>query len=378
MIRYLLTILFIIFTVSLSGQSPVGAWTDHLSYYSARNVALGQNEIFASTGSSVIIYDKAFDELKKLSRVQGLSEAGISSIAYSPEYNSLIISYTSTNIDLVKDNTVYNIADIKRKYIPGKKEIYRIKTRGKYAYLASSFGIVVIDIGKREIYDTWKPGTGGETAEVFDISFGNNKIYAATGSGVFYADPANPGLSYYGNWNKITSLPGSSASYNGVVVSGGKIYVNRTERVSTGDSIYVIESTSSLFSFQSGIYNRSFDPYPGGFTVSSQGVIRVFNEAGTLVKTISSYGSGSPDISQAVIDGNDIWIADISRGLVRGVNMSTFSNFVLPGPVTNNAISITGNKGKIFITGGGVDNAWNNQWRSLQVFIHDNNSWHSE
>jgi hypothetical protein len=378
MIRYLLIILFTILSFSLSGQSPVGEWTDHLSYYSAKNIALGQNEIYASTGSSVIIYNKVFDELKKLTRVQGLSETGISSIAYSTDYKTLIIAYTSTNIDLIKDNIVYNIADIKRKYIPGKKEIYRIKTKGKYAYLASSFGIVVIDITKHEIYDTWKPGTGGEAAEVFDISFGNNKIYAATGSGIFFADPANAGLSYYGNWTRVTSLPGSSAAYNGVVVSGNKIYVNRNERFSAGDSVYVIDNSTSLFSFQPGIFNRSFDSYTGGFTISSQGAIRVFNETGALLKTISSFGSGSPDISQALADGNDIWIADINRGLYKGENMTTFSNLVLPGPATNNAISLTNSNGKTFISGGALDNAWNNLWRPLQVFIHENNSWHSE
>ena len=81
MTRYLLIILFLILTVSFSGQAPVGAWTDHLSYNSAKNIAIGQNEIYASTGSSVIIYNKEFDELKKLTRVQGLSETGISSIS---------------------------------------------------------------------------------------------------------------------------------------------------------------------------------------------------------------------------------------------------------------------------------------------------------
>jgi len=378
MARYLLLILFTTLTVSLSGQAPVGAWTDHLSYFSARNIAIGQNEIYASTGSSIIIYNKEFNELRKLTRVEGLSEAGISSIAYSQENNALIISYSSTNIDVVKDNTVYNIPDIKRKYIPGNKEIYRIRINGKYAYLASSFGIVVLDIIKHEISDTWKPGTGGETAEVYDLFLGNNTIYAATSSGVYYADPANPGLSYYDNWNKITSLPGSSAAYNAVVVSGNKIYVNRTEKVSAGDSVYVIDNGASLFSYQSGLFNKSFDKYPGGFTISSQSAIRVFNDAGSLLKTISSYEPGSLNVSQAIIDGPDIWIADISKGLIKGGNMTIFSNLALPGPATNNTFYITNHVGKTFITGGTVNNSWDNQWRPLQVFIHENNSWYSE
>jgi hypothetical protein len=376
--RYLLIILFALITRFLSGQTPVGSWTDHLSYYSAKSIAIGQNEIFASTGTSIIIYNKDFDELSKLTRTQGLSEAGISSIAYSLEYNSLIISYNSTNLDIVKDKLVYNIPDIERKYIPGKKEIYRIRTKSKYAYLATSFGIVVVDIAKNEIFDTWKPGPGGNTAEVYDISLGNNKIYAATNTGVYYADLSNTGLAYYGNWTRITSLRGYAASYNAIVVSGNKIYVNRNAQNAAGDSVYVIDVVASLFSYQSGIFNRSFDTYQGGFTFSSQKAIKVYSDAGTLLKTISSAESKAQDISQGIISGNDIWIADMSSGLVRGNNMTTFSSLVLPGPVSNNVVNITNKKGKTFITGGALDNSWNNQWRPLQVFNHENNSWYSE
>lgn len=377
MSRYFIILMLLFLTTALHGQSSVGSWSDHLSYNSVKNLAIGKNEIYASTGYSIMIYNKEFDELRKLTRVQGLSETGISSIAFSTDYNTLIISYNSTNIDIVKENIVYNVPDIKRKYITGSKEIYRIRTQGKYAYMATSFGIVVLDLVKHEIFDTWKPGIGGENTPVYDISFGNNKVYAATGSGVYYADPATSGLSYFGNWNLIKSLPGSLASYNGVLVSGTKLYVNRSAYSSTGDSVYVVDNSASLFSYQSGTFNCSFDPYPGGFTITAQNGVRVFNEAGILVKNISSYNSGTPNASQSLVDGNDIWIADISSGLYKGLNMTTFTNLVLPGPATNNVISIVNKNSKTFIAGGALDNAWNNQWRDLQIFTQENNSWNS-
>jgi len=380
MARFLLIAFFIAQTFSLSGQNPVGTWSDHLSYYSAKNIVIGPREVYASTGSSILVYNRAFDELKKISRVQGLSETSISTIAWSSENNSLIIAYSSTNIDLLKDNIVYNIPDIKRKYLPGKKEIYKIRTRGKYVYLASSFGIVVVDVVRNEIYDTWKPGTAGETAEVYDIAFGNNKVYAATSTGVYFADVSNPGLSYYGNWSLVTILPSPAAFYNAVAFSQNNIFVNRSDNNASGDSVYAIDSNSgvTLFSYLPGIFNRSFDNYPNGFTITSQGSIRVYPDNGSLPKTISSYNPGTPDISHAVADGNDIWIADNSVGLIKGVNMSDFIKLNLPGPYTNNVIYLTNSRGKTFITGGGIDNAWNNQWRPLQVFMHDDNSWNSE
>ena len=62
---------------------------------------------------------------------------------------------------------------------------------------------------KKEIYDTWKPGNGSEITEIWDVAFGDGKIYAATGMGVFSADLSNQGLSYFGNWSHDNISPRS-------------------------------------------------------------------------------------------------------------------------------------------------------------------------
>lgn len=323
--KKLIIVAGLIFAFSFShGQTPVGSWSDHLFYNSARSLAIGKENVYASTGSSIIVYNKEYNETRKLSTINGLSETGISTIAWSENYHALIIGYSSTNIDLLKDNLVYNIPDIKMKYFPGKKEINRIRINGRYAYLACSFGIVVIDIIKMEISDTWKPGNGTETAEILDVAFGDGKIYAATASGLFTALMSNPGLSFFGNWSLLTSLPRPSEKYNCVMYSGSKLYVNRTEQNFKGDSVYVVYNGCSLFSYAAGVFNISFDYASSGFTISSRSSAKYFNADGLLVRNITSFGTTIPDISQSVEDNGDIWIADISAGLVRGHNMSDF------------------------------------------------------
>src|SRR5664280_621213 len=98
--RYLTITGIFLFSSFSMAQTPVGEWTDHLIYNSALCVAAGSKEVFASTGSSVIVYNKQYAELRKLSRVNGLSGTGISTIAWSEENNTLIIAYTTANIDL--------------------------------------------------------------------------------------------------------------------------------------------------------------------------------------------------------------------------------------------------------------------------------------
>ncbi|MCX6300970.1 MAG: T9SS type A sorting domain-containing protein [Bacteroidia bacterium] len=374
--RKLLIFICLFFVFSHSrGQTPVGTWTDHLVYSTAKNLAVGSGEIYANTGSSLIIYNKEYAELRKFSRVNGLTETAISTIAWSEENKALLIAYSSANIDILKDNLIYNIPDISRKYFPGKKEINRIRFSGKYEYLACSFGIVVIDIIKQEIYDTWKPGNGIENPEIWDIAFGNGKVYAATGIGVYSADLNDPGLAYFGNWSILNSLPEPTGKYTAAVFSGDMLYVNQTGKNFPGDNIYMIGNVTSLFSYSAGVYNIAFDKSSDGFSVASGKSVRLFHDDGTLRKTISSYTWGALNASQAIEDQGDIWIADINSGLIKGENMSDFSVLTLPGPISNNAISVTSYNGKAIICGGGVDNAWNNLMRSFQISIYENHTW---
>jgi TSS9, PorZ, N-terminal beta-propeller domain/Two component regulator propeller len=367
--------IFLLLYLYSTGQTPVGSWSDHLVYNTANCLSIGIKHVYASTGSSIIAYNKEFAELKKMSRITGLTETGISTISFSKENNALIVGYKSTNIDLLIDNTIYNLPDISRKYIPGKKEINRILTQDKYAYLACSFGIVVIDISKKEIYDTWKPGTGTDNTEVWDIAFGNGKIYAATGKGVYSAELTNQGLAYFGNWNQITSLPVPDGKYTSVIFAGTKLYVNWYNPFGAEDAVYAIDEISTLLPDLSGVKNRSFDPAPDGFTVSSSNSVKYCDINGSVQSTISTYGWSTPNISQAIIENGDIWIADINSGLIQGKNMTAFLALALPGPISNNAYSITSYNGKTVISGGGGDVSWNNQWRPLEISRHENNQW---
>jgi len=370
-----LTALLFTAIMNMSGQTPVGSWSDHLIYSSVSAVCAGPSEVYASTGSSILVYNKEYNELKKMSRITGLTETGISSINWSVENNTLIIAYTSTNIDLIRDNRIYNIPDISRKYISGKKEINRIRMNGKYAFLACSFGIVVVDILKNEIFDTWKPGSLSVTNEVWDITFGNGRVYAATAAGVYAADLPNTGLAYFGNWTQLINMPEPNGKYTSVVWSGNKLYANLSVPNSGGDYVYAYNGTAELFSFIPGTFNRSFESAKNGFIITASSSVRHYGTDGTMVRSVSSSQWPGPDFSQAVEDGQDIWIADSKSGLIRYSSSNNLKSFTLPGPVTNNAFHISSGDGKTIISGGGADGSWNNLWRSLQISIHDGNEW---
>ena len=365
------SIVFVFIAGWISGQMPVGSWSDHLRYNTAAAIAGNSLTVYASTGSSILAWNREFNELRKLSPINGLSETGISDISWSEEQNMLVIAYESTNIDILASNTIHNIPDIRDKTIPGTKRINRVRILGKNACLATGFGIVVVDLEKKEIHDTWQPGSATGNNEVFDIAFGNGRVYAATENGLWQADISNQGLAYYGNWDRI-SLPEPGSSCNHLIFSGETLYCN-VPHGSDGDKIFAINQDIRLFSFTPGIINDSFDPAPRGFTISSSGFLKYYDTAGSVINTIDSYGLGQPDISQAVVIGSDMWIADKNHGIVLGKNMMLFSVLSLSGPSTNEVASITSSNGKTILCAGGTDNSWNGLTRSFQVSVHENN-----
>ncbi len=375
--RILFITILLVFVRGLQGQTPVGSWSDHLVYSTASNVCSGLSEVYASTGSSILVYNRDYDELKKMSTINGLTETGISALNWSEENKTLVIAYITTNIDLVRNNTIYNIPDISRKYIPGKKEVNRIRMKGKYAYLACSFGIVIIDIIKNEVSDTWKPGSGTGTTEVWDLTFGENKVFAATASGIYSADPSNAGLAYYGNWTLLSNMPEPYGKYTSVIWSGNKLYANLSVSTADGDYVYSFDGTGNLFSYVPGEYNSSFESAPDGFLITSSSVVKYFGTDGSLIKSVGSSQWPDPDFSQAVESKGEIWIADRSAGLIRYSNSNNISFYKLPGPVSNNSFHIASEDGKTIITSGGTDVSWNNLWRSLQISIHEANDWTS-
>jgi hypothetical protein len=137
--------------------------------------------------------------------------------------------------------------------------------------------------------------------------------------------------------------------------------------------VYAINGGIGLFSFTPGIINSSFDIAPQGFTISSAGSLKYYRPDGTLLNSVSSYGWGIPNMSQAIVINSDLWIADKNYGLIHGKNMTGFISYSLSGPATNDVVNITSSNGKTILSAGGADKSWNSMKRSFQVSIHENN-----
>ncbi len=240
--RLLFLVLMCLQVVRSQAQPTVGEWTDYQSYAHAKNVVDTGNKIYCVTEGGLFSYDKTDNSIRKMSGINGLSDVGIQRLAYSKENNLLLIAYQNANIDLLIGNEVFNLSDIKRKQIPADKTINSIMFSGNLAYLSCGFGIVVINLERKEIKDTYFIGQDGGYLNVLDLSTDGTSFFAATTNGIYKANAADPNLQNYSNWVQQTNIPHADKKFSEIEFFQNKIIASYTPDEWAQDEIYQLNN----------------------------------------------------------------------------------------------------------------------------------------
>ena len=111
--RIIYTFLLIYITVSnITAQKSVGEWNTYLAYYTTTNIAEGNNHVYAVANGSLYSYNKEDNSITHYSKQTGLSDSDINNLIFNPEVNTLLITYSNGNIDLLGDYGIYNISSL--------------------------------------------------------------------------------------------------------------------------------------------------------------------------------------------------------------------------------------------------------------------------
>ena len=182
---------FFIFSTSfVSAQIDYSdSWEDFFSYNNVKDFVKVDNMLYALSDNAIFTYDDTTQEIEKLSSVQGLSGETTSAIHYSIETNRLVIGYENGLIEVVdSDGSITISADIVSFNQTGEKSINDIFEYQGKLYLSTSFAIVEYDITELEFGDTFFIGNNSTDVNIHQITVFNDRIFAATEDGIFYAD----------------------------------------------------------------------------------------------------------------------------------------------------------------------------------------------
>ena len=302
----------------LNAQIPVGTWRDHYSYSHALRVEETPEKIYCSTEGGLFYLDKKSNSLHALSRVQGLSDHGISAMAYAPEVNTLILTYENTNIDLINDSGIKNINDIYRKVIPGIKKINDISVVGSFAYLSTSFGVIVLNLKKNEIKDTYYIGENGNPLEIFGFIRFGSFFYAATANGIYRAPAESQNLVYYEAWEHLTTAPSPNRKYNHIIAVQNNLLANRSDESMAQDTLYMYDGNIWVpFLAEPLLKHHSIKFINGYLLVSSSKKLHIYDQYLNSEYVIDDLTITSSQIRDALIDSEGILrIANHEGGLI--------------------------------------------------------------
>ena len=337
---------------SYSQGISIGQWRNHLPKNKVIAVAEADNLIYAATPYSIFYYDKTDNSIQQLTKVNGLSDIGISAIHYNNTYKTLVVSYTNANVDLIKKTGIVNLPDIKNKSIPGNKKINNITSMGKYAYLSCGFGIVVVDLVRNEIKDTYVIGDNGSRINILDIAVNDSVIYSATELGIYKANITNPNLADYHNWKKDSTIRGINSKFTHIAFFADKIIVCKEKGIASNNDTLFFYNGINWVSFDTSNV-RNLSVCGNQLIISHYGSFAIYNEPLQLQQANQAYAVAN----QIIVDKNNYyWIADDNSGLLKIENNFSDVAYLIPnGPTTNNVFTLTSTPTGIWLAPGGID-----------------------
>lgn len=351
---------------------PIGQWRDHLPYQQVTGVTCTTDKIWAATPYSIFSVDATDNSIERWSKTNGLAETGISAIGAEPNGQRVVIAYHNSNVDVLADNKVININALKNASTAGDKNIQSVFIDHTLAYLATGFGIVVINLDKYEIKDTYIIGNGGGATKVNAITSDGTYLYAATGEGIKKAPVSGANLADFRNWQLISGSNGLPAGFVQSLAS-----VQNNVLAVKNDSLWLQTGNSWSLFYRDGWTIKNCTVSNNKVLLSetnnNTGRIVVLTAAGTTEQTIQDVRlTNAP--RQSAIFQNEYWIADTLAGLSN--YSGTAFNRILPDApfsIATGHMQVIHNK--LWAAAGGVSANWEPVNNKNGVFQLSDNAW---
>ncbi|NDV45923.1 T9SS C-terminal target domain-containing protein [Paludibacter sp. 221] len=225
-----------LFSIQAFAQVAMGKWRTHFAYNSVSQIAQSQNKVYGISDGALFSVDKLDGNIEIYTRLTGLNGSVISQIAYDESNNQLVIGYNNGNIDLITSGGIVNIPDFYNKVMNVNKNINDIYIHGDKAYLSCNFGIIVLNLKRREIAETYYIAPNAAEVNIVNTTVHDGHIYALgyfkTSSTtneyhLYKGNLNNPNLVNYENWTEITNLaPGGLNNSHKILSFAGSLFMH--------------------------------------------------------------------------------------------------------------------------------------------------------
>lgn len=316
-----LIILFSTFFISCFAKAGtgVGEWRTHFSYNNVNQVVVTDSKVFAVASGKLFSYDNNNKRLETYSSLTGLNGFEVLFIDWSEQEKVLMIVYSDGNIDFLNDQGILNLPDFKNKSLTADKVVNNLRIDGRFAYMLTGVGMIVVDLRNKEIKATYSPEFSGEKLPVYDVAVLNDTAWVVTSKG-FYTGSLKDNLLDPSEWTlKQTDIKSNISS---IIESGGNLYF-------LSDNKYVYKKINNGINklIYSGENVKKLKIAGKYLAVCGKNEVSLFDETDKEVgnKISPAYdlsydeisdsffvASGNKGISVAVLNGNIFKVSDLN------------------------------------------------------------------
>jgi len=339
-------ILFTKNSFAQEGNIPLGAWRLHLNYSNIKSLAEIDEKIYGAADFGIMTFDPQEGSTGGLNKLNGLSGIGVKCVANDELKKILIIGYQDGTIDFLEGSKITNLETLKlATEITGSRSINHISISKNTAYVSTDFGVVVLDIEKKEIRETWRDlGISGQTIRIRESAILIDSIFLATEAGV-WGGSLKSNLLDFNSWKKFTSGVFSSG------VSVISVYNNSIYTAVDGLSIFRKQGSDWIKeSFLQNLHYTKLKGLGSNFFVCSKEALWQVDSNDNVTEVKSEKLTQPNDVLEK---SQSLFIGDKTNGLLLNSPGNSGTSFRASGPALNSFWRIVQTQDMTYSIGGG-------------------------
>lgn len=375
--------LFIVFTFIFSSQFSfsqsdiaIGEWASFLPHRAGNRVAQSAEKIIYATTGSIFTIDKDDMSIQYLSKVEGLTETGISEIVYDDFNEQLIVAYENSVFDIISGSEISPVFDIKNNTNFIDRRINKLFVQNQeWLYIATGFGLLQYNLIEEGFGFTLDAGQ-----LISDVSGNTEHLVILGDDGVYVLDFINETFpNAFTSWQRISNGLPLEYEAKSVLVRDNKLYI------ATDEFVY----SSSDFKNFVEVYQNN-DPSFGAILlddVDDGWVLGLKNQGTSRSKVLFFDNEDTPvnEIGDCVNKLLDIEVDE--KGRVFFADEFSSIRFIdengvcqresYRGPFNLEATDIAVKNETVYVASGGVTEQLFDQFSRNGVYLLENGEWNN-
>ena len=370
----LISFLICFLAMSLSfSQVAMNNWRVHFSLSNANGITKSGSKIYMSSYNGIVVYDSEDNSISTLTHANGLSDINISAIGSNDEL--LIVGYINGNIDIIKGSETTNVPWLKKAQLSGLKIINNFYFDDNLIYISTSIGVLVFDINKNEIKDTYYPVLG---SEINDVCFFNDSIYAATNNGIYIASIQQDYLNDLNNWTHKTNLPSTliNSRISEIEVFNNQLFIGYDDLTFGSDTVFKLSPSNQIERFFNTNQLNDIQVTENELIISNTYNLVFYDNSFNVINSVYQYTFGSGlNISSGIKFNGEYWIADKNNGLVRANDSWNNSQVFNNVPFKDKSYYIDIQYGIMAVAGGAITHNLHSNYFRSGLYLFEDETW---